>query len=685
MKQKRKFPPETFINRELSWLSFNERVLEEAHDQTNPLFERLRFTSICSSNLDEFFMIRVASIWDQVHAGFEKPDPAGLPPHDVMARIADKTHELVAAQYNCFRRSLVPALKKEGIRFEKPAKLNRKQLEFLDDYYQKTVYPVLTPMVVDQGRPFPLILSRSLNIALLLRNPEKGGEPLFGMIQVPSVLDRVIAVPDEGAIHTYVFLEDLIKMMIDKIFSGHKVLSVACFRVTRNADLGFDEEGAEDLLHMIQQSLKQRKWGATIRLEYESAINARLLAILEEELDPPATGLYEIQGPLDLTFLNPISNLPGYDSLRYPPHKPVPVQAFPPDENVFDVIARKDVLVHHPFESFDPVVNLVQQAAVDPKVLAIKQTLYRVSGNSPIVQALVQAAENGKQVTALVEIKARFDEENNILWAKRLEIAGCHVIYGLVGLKTHGKLLLVVRREEDGIKRYVHMGTGNYNDVTARFYTDLGLFTANPHYGADTSAVFNMLSGYSRLSTLHKFHVAPVNLRQRFSEMILQEAANARNGIPSRIIIKANSIVDHEIISALYEASQAGVHVDLIVRGICCLRPGIPGISDRITVRSIVGRLLEHSRIYYFANSGEDRIYLASADLMDRNLDRRVEVMFPVEDPEARQNVKNILELYLRDTVKARVLNRDGSYTRVDKRGKESFNSQEYLTLHPNS
>lgn len=680
--KKPSYSPEMFINRELSWLRFNERVLEESQDTSIPLLERLKFSAIVSSNLDEFFMVRVASIWDQVMAGFDQPDPAGLLPGEVMDRVAEETHGLVSAQYNCYRHSLLPALRKEKIHLLKPAKLSKKQEEFLKDYYKKNVYPVLTPMVVDQGRPFPLVLSRSLNIAILLKNPTKGEPPIFATVQAPSVLDRLIEVPSEHGAKSYIFLEEVMKMHMDRLFSGHRILTMSCFRVTRNADLGFDEEGAEDLLETIQQSLKLRKWGSAIRLEMESSIDPALQSMLEEELEAPAAGVFKISGPLDLTALMQLAALPDHNHLLYPPLRPLIPELFAEEKNIFEMIDEQDILLHHPYDSFDPVVELVQQAARDPKVLAIKQTLYRVSGNSPIVEALATAAENGKQVTALVELKARFDEENNILWAKRLEMAGCHVIYGLVGLKTHAKLLLIVRREEGGIRRYVHMGTGNYNDVTARTYTDLGLFTANPHFGADASAVFNMLSGYSRLTNLKKLQVAPLSLRNQLLDLIRREADHARQGGVGQIIIKANSVVDQEIIHALYAASEAGVKIDLIIRGICCLRPGLPGIGENISVRSIVGRFLEHSRIFYFMNNGDEKIYLASADLMDRNLDRRVEIMFPIDDQDLRQTIKNLLDLCLRDTVKSRILDHSGNYTRMDKRGKALFNMQEHLAMH---
>ncbi|NLD47739.1 MAG: polyphosphate kinase 1, partial [Clostridiaceae bacterium] len=563
--------------------------------------------------------------------------------------------------------------------FLKPRDLNEKQKMFVEDFYKKTVYPVLTPMVVDKSRPFPLILNKSLNIALLFNRKEEEVEMVFGMVQVPSVLDRIVMLPSKTDEKCFILLEDIIKMYIDTLFTGHDIITMACYRITRNTDQGLDEEEAEDLLEAIEQFIKKRKWGVAIRLEIESGMADELLEILMEELEVPHETIYEIKGPLDLTFLMKVSSLPGYDHARYPAFRHQPVPELLNDENLFDVIASKDILLHHPYQSFDPVISLVRQAANDPKVLAIKQTLYRVSGNSPIVEALAQAAENGKQVTVLVELKARFDEQNNINWAKQLEMAGCHVIYGLVGLKTHCKILLVVRMEENGIKRYVHLSTGNYNDITAKFYTDIGLFTSSPYFGADASALFNMLSGYSRLTRMYKLSVAPIDLRNKFISLIRQETENAAKGRKAKIIAKINSLVDEEIINELYEASKKGVEIELLVRGICCLRPGIKGLSENINVRSIVGRFLEHSRVFYFYNDGDEAVYLSSADWMGRNLDRRVEALFPVDDPEIVSKLKEFLKICLKDTEKARILDRDGNYLKVDKRGKGTFNSQNHF------
>jgi len=671
-----------FLNRELSWLEFNERVLEEAQDTNNPLFERLKFLSIVGSNLDEFFMIRVASLQGNVEANFLKIDPSGLSPKEQIERISARTHRQVFDMYNCYNRSLVKALKKADIHFIKTKNLTNIQLDFIQEYYANNIFPVLTPMVVNKNQPFPLILNKTLNISLLLEDITNPDNLLFGTIQVPSVLNRLVEIPSIESNESFILLEEIIKLNLTNLFDNHTVIATGCYRITRDAFLDVAEEESEDLLTAVQLSLKQRKWGSAIRLEIEHGINPMLLKILEEELEISAEAEYKISGPIDLTFLMKLSGLKGYDSLRYEPIKPKVHPALLDEDDIFQSISKKDILLHHPYDSFDIIVNLVKEASEDPNVLAIKQTLYRVSGNSPIIEALAQAAENGKQVTVLLELQARFDEQNNITWAKKLETAGCHVIYGLVGLKAHCKILLIVRREDGIIKRYVHLGTGNYNDVTARLYTDLGLLTANPYFGADASAIFNTLSGCSSPSHLYKMTLAPMNLRKKFLDLIHKETEYAKSGKKAKIIAKLNSLVDTEIIEALYNASSAGVTIDLIVRGICCLRPKIRFISEHITVRSIVGRFLEHSRIYYFYADGEELVFLSSADLMKRNLDRRVELLFPVEDPAARAKVMKVLDLALHDTSKSRVLNLDGTYSKVDKRGKETINSQE-IFLRP--
>lgn len=668
---------ENFINRELSFLEFNARVLEEAQDSSNPLLERLKFLAIVSSNLDEFFMIRVASLHDLVNAKSKKIDPSGLTASEQIYKITERTQKLVYDQYNTFNRSLKQSLKRENIVFVNEKEISNNQRLFIEKYYLDNIYPVLTPMVVDKSRPFPLILNKTLNLALLLQDKISPTDIHLGTIQVPSVLNRLIPLPSDENKQYYIFLEDVIKMHLSTLFSGHNILASSCYRITRNADLTLDEEGAEDLLETIEQSIKQRKWGAPIRLEVEKSINFKLLTLLEEELELTEEQYYKISGPLDLTFLMKIQNYVNLPHLTYEPIVPQLCKGLGEEDDIFSTISEGDVILHHPYQSFSPVIDLVKKAAQDPNVLAIKQTLYRVSGNSPLVNALMQAAENGKQVTVLVELKARFDEENNIIWAKRLEKAGCHVIYGLVGLKTHCKVLLIIRKEVEGIKRYVHIGTGNYNDITARLYTDLGLFTDDPEFGADASSLFNMLSGLTEPNNLTKFSIAPTGLRSKFIELINREAINAKEGKSAKIVAKMNSLVDTEIIKALYNASNCGVKIDLIIRGICCLRPNIPDISENITVRSIVGRFLEHSRIYYFYNNGDEEVYLSSADWMSRNLNRRVELLFPVQDDICKNTVKNILDITLKDNVKSRILNSDGSYTRPQRQRKNIINSQE--------
>lgn len=666
-----------FINRELSWLEFNHRVLEEALDRHNPLFERLKFAAIVSSNLDEFFMVRVASLRDKIQAGVTKKDPSGLNPKGIMSKISERTHRMVSELYRCYHNSLKRGLKRKKIKLLIGKDLGKEQLKFLEDYFEKKIFPVLTPMVVDNSRPFPLILNKSLNIALLVADDKEKQCYHFATVQVPAVLERLVEIPSSEDTRSFILLEDIIKSHLGRIFVGHTILATANYRITRNADLSLDEEGAEDLLVAIEESLRQRKWSSVIRLEIEKGVDERLLERLLSELEINREEVYLISGPIDLNFLQSIASLKGYDSLLHQPFKPIVPKILADQEDLFKVIRQDDILLHHPYHSFLPVLKFVQQAADDPQVLAIKQTLYRVSGNSPIIEALARAAENGKQVTVLVEIKARFDEQNNIHWAKRLETAGCHVIYGLSGLKTHCKVLLIVRREEDGIRRYVHMSTGNYNDVTARFYTDIGLLLCNPYFGADASNLFNMLSGLSQPIDMYKISVAPFDLRKKILKLINRETANARQGKKAKIIIKINSLVDQEMVEAFYEASRGGVKIELLIRGICCLRPGIPEVSENIAVSSIVGRFLEHSRIYYFYNDGEEDIFLSSADLMDRNLDRRIEVMFPIDDEKIKGKIKKILDTTLKDTRKTRKMSSDGTYKRVSTRGKKAIASQE--------
>ena len=679
--------PEYYENRELSWLKFDARVLNEAKDKSIPLLERLKFVSITSSNLDEFFMVRVASLKDMVHADYRKRDIAGMTASEQLDRINTATRKLVESQYNTYNRSLVPLMAANGIHIiEKYEELTAEQAAYVDRYFEEDVYPVLTPMAVDASRPFPLIRNKTLNIAALLssKKDEKHKDAVeFATVQVPGVLPRLVPIPADtsenfGEVEgrTFILLEQIIEKNIDKLFLNYHVLCAHPYRVMRNADLPIDEDEAADLLKEIQKQLKKRQWGEVIRLEVEASVDKKLLRFLKDELKVAEEDIFQISGPIDLTFLMKMYGLSGCDSLRYEPYKPQRVPEIEPGEDIFEAIRVGDILLHHPYETFDPVVDFIRQAASDPDVLAIKQTLYRVSGNSPIIASLAQAAENGKQVSVLVELKARFDEENNIVWAKKLEQAGCHVIYGLVGLKTHSKIALVVRREEDGIRRYVHLGTGNYNDSTAKLYTDCGIFTCNEAIGEDATAVFNMLSGYSEPLSWNELVLAPIWLRTRFMRLIARETKHAREGKPAKIVAKMNSLCDEGIIAALYEASAAGVEIELIVRGICCLKVGIPGISENIHVRSIVGNFLEHSRIFFFLNDGEEELYMGSADWMPRNLDRRVEILFPVLDDTLKEKVKHILDVELADNTKAHVLKPDGEYEKIARRGKVLVNSQ---------
>lgn len=670
--------PEYYSNRELSWLQFNERVLGEARDKTNPLMERLKFLSITASNLDEFFMIRVASLADQIHAGYNKKDIAGMTPKEQIEKISAASHDFIDQQYSTLMRSLIPIMKENNINLLcAHEQLSPSQADFVDKYFADNVYPVLTPMAVDSSRPFPLVRNKSLNIGAILQ--KKGAkEKEYATVQVPSVLNRIVEIPSEDDNElTLILLEEIIERNIGTLFLNYEVVCAYPYRIMRNADLELDEDEAEDLLKEIEKQIKKRAWGEVIRLEVADDIDKNLLKFLRNELKCDEEAIYKINGPIDLTFLMKMYSLEEIDSsLKTPKYEPQPNPMIVPGEDLFAQIRTHDILLHHPYQTFTPVIDFIREAAQDPAVLAIKQTLYRVSGNSPIVASLAKAAENGKQVTVLVELKARFDEENNIVWARMLEKAGCHVIYGLVGLKTHCKITLVVRKEEDGIRRYVHLGTGNYNDATAKLYTDIGLLTCLESIGEDATSVFNMLSGYSEPKHWNQLALAPLWLKDRFLHLISRETKNAKNGKKARILAKVNSLCDPDIIKALYEASCAGVKINLVVRGICCLKVGIPGVSENISVRSIVGDFLEHSRIFYFENAGNYEVYCGSADWMPRNLERRVEILFPIRDEELKNQVRDILKLLLEDTVKARILNAEGGYERIDKRGKEFISAQ---------
>ena len=668
--------PEYFFNRELSWLKFNLRVLREAEVKTTPILERLKFIAITSSNLDEFFMVRVAGLWDQYENGVTSKDPSGLTVREQLRMISQAAHEQMKLESKILTDVLEDLKKAGGPQIKTIEECSDEGKEWLENYYQEVVYPVLTPMAVDASRPFPFLGNKTLNLAVQLITVD--GEESMSVVQVPSLLPRLIEIPVEEK-RTFIYLEELITIHCKYLFRGCQILDVVPFRLTRDSDLDVDEDDIEDLLREIEKSLRQRKRGAARRLEIAKTGNNSIKKFLEDNLDLTDEEIYEISGPLDATCFFKFVSLDKMWPWLHEPFVPQRPKDLPEYDNLFDRLKEKDILLFHPYESFDPVVKFVSDAANDPKVLAIKQTLYRVSGNSPIVAALARAAENGKQVTVLVELKARFDEENNILWARRLEKAGAHVIYGLVGLKTHAKIILVVRQEPDGIKRYVHLGTGNYNDSTAKLYTDMGLMTANDQFGSDASAFFNLLSGYSKAPVWNKLVMAPIGLREKIYELVDNEIRIVKEGGEGHIIAKMNSLLDQPVIQKLYEASMAGVEIELIVRGICTLRPGLEGISDNITVRSIVGRQLEHSRIFWFANNGDEQLFMSSADWMPRNLNDRVELFFPVETEEHIKRIKSILQLYLEDNVGAHIMQSNGNYRRVVAGKGKEISSQSIL------
>ena len=667
------FKHSDFINRELSWLEFNYRVLEEGMDKKTPILERCKFLAITTSNLDEFFMVRVAGIMVQVQEGVNKRDVSGLTPEEQLEKITENVRKFLKKKYDNYNFSILPKLAKEGIRFKKYKDISEKQKEFLEKLYEETIFPILTPMAIDASRPFPHLLNKSLNLVVKLSD---GTEDLYSLVQVPGILKRYIEIPAEGE-RNFILLEELIKANIATLFRGYKVEKVNEFRITRNGDLSIDEDEVEDLMLEIQKKIENRKWGFPVRLEVAKNIPDDMLDFLIGKINIDIDGVYKVEGPLDLNFLMKFSGLKGHDDLRYEKRSIARHTAFE-GRDIFEVISERDIVLHHPFQSFDHIVELIDSAANDPNVLAIKQTLYRVSGDSPIIKSLINAVRNGKQVTVLVELKARFDEERNIMWAKELEQAGCHVVYGLKGLKTHAKCLLIVRKEEFGIRRYVHLGTGNYNDSTAKLYTDIGLLSSDEELCSDASNLFNRLTGFSDQNKWKKIAVAPEGLRDKFYSLIDREIAFAKKGKKARIIAKMNSLVDRGVIEKLYEASRAGVTIDLIIRGACSLRSGIKNLSENISVYSIVGRYLEHSRIYYFENGLEPEIYLSSADWMGRNLNRRVETLFPVEDKECFKEVFEVLEANLKDNVKSKKQNPDGTYKKVDS-GKIKFSCQDEL------
>ncbi len=652
---------ERYINRELSWLEFNRRVLQEARDPSNPLLERLKFLGITASNLDEFFEVRVAGLKQQIEAGIRKPSPDGLAPGEALARVEEVIGGLVGEQYRAWSEEIEPALVREGIVFRPLARLDPEERRWADRYYSEQVSPVLTPLGIDQAHPFPELLNKSLNIVVELEMNRRGEpEPALAIVQVPRILPRLAPLPEQDRQLRYILLEEVIRGHLSDLFPGNRILGSWCLRITRNSELYIDEESSANLLKTVERELYNRRKGAALRLEIETGCPERLVERLTGFLGLSAEDVYPVDGPLDFTLLAGVDPGGRFPGLRYPSFSaPCPE----PEGDYFGWIARSDRLFHHPYESFSAVVGFIDRAADDPRVLAIKQTLYRSGSDDRIFRALSRAARKGKQVTVVVELKARFDEDNNIRAARKLEEEGIHVLYGMVGYKIHCKMCLVIRREGSRIRRYVHLSTGNYNPTTARIYTDIGLLSAREDLGEDVGGLFNLLTGISRFQPSRKLLVAPFDLHRRMIGLVDGEAENARRGLPSRIVAKMNALVDEEAIQALYRASQAGVEIDLVVRGICCLRPGVPGLSENITVRSIVGRFLEHSRVFYFENAGRPRIYVGSADWMPRNFFSRIEVLFPLEDGVLRERVTaEILEECLNDSAKCRILGPDGSY-----------------------
>jgi polyphosphate kinase len=686
--------PGLYINRELSWLQFNHRVLEEALDQRHPLLERVKFLAIFANNLDEFFMIRISGLRRQLEGGALEAPPDGMTPVEQLAAIRRELLPELARQYDCWHFDLLPKLREAGIRVLDFDELKRKQRRLLREYFEQEISPVLTPLAFDPGHPFPHISNLSLNLAVVINDPVHGER--FARLKVPPTFPRLLRIPSEETAESYqslglaqamsnnfVWMEQVVAANLDMLFPGVEIVAAHPFRVTRDADPEIVEDEAADLLLAIQESVRMRHFGSAVRLEVGSAMPERVRDILIANLGVAPYQVYTVDGPIGLVGLMGLTQVDRPD-LKDRPFQPAVPPSLNTEKNIFSVIGRQNILLYHPYDSFTPVVDFIRAAARDPDVLAIKQTLYRVGPNSPIVAVLMDARENGKQVAVLVELKARFDEENNIVWARALEQAGVHVVYGLVGLKTHAKICLVVRRERDGITRYVHMSTGNYNGVTARIYTDLGYFTSDPAIGADVSDLFNALTGYSLRDEYRKLLVAPGKMRQQIIARIDREIERHRQHGDGYLAFKMNALVDKACIQALYRASQAGVKVDLQVRGICCLRPGVPGVSDHITVTSIVGRFLEHTRIYYFRNGGEEEILLGSADLMPRNLYRRVENLFPVEDQHLRDALRDvILGVHLKDNVQARRLLADGSFERVRAGANElALDSQSWMIEH---
>jgi len=656
--------PEWFINRELSWLAFNDRVLAEAEDPGNPVLERVKFLAIVDSNLAEFFGVRVAGLKQQAEAGKSADTPDGMTASEQLVAIEQCVRAQVGALYRCWLEDVSPVLEKEGIVFRSPATIDPRQREWLLEFFEREILPVLTPISLDPSHPLPGIANLSLNIAALLETDDPDEPDRLGVVQVPRVLPRILRVPSDGEARVYVFLADVIRWQIPRLFEGARILDHTAFRVTRNSNLYVDDEEVQNLRAAIETELRRRRWGEAVRIEVRHPIGERLRAELLEVFQLESCDLYECDGPVNLSRLMQLVDLEDRAALRYPTYVAPVLHVLREPTKIFAAIRAHDVLLHHPFDSFDSVEDFLEQAASDPRVLAIKQSLYRTGEDSSIARALVAAAEQGKQVTAVVELKARFDEERNLRWARRMEEAGVQIVYGLVGLKTHCKLSLVVRREDEGLRRYAHIGTGNYNPATARLYTDLGVFTANPGVTSEVARVFNMITSLTTRAVFEHLLVAPLGLRRGIIDRIEREAQHAREGRPSGIVAKLNAVQDSEVIQSLYRASQAGVKIDLIIRGICCLRPGVTGLSDNIRVRSIVDRFLEHSRIVRFENAQDPEVWIGSADWMPRNLDGRVEVMYRVQDPAICARVGEILDVYLADDVRARIMQADGSYAR---------------------
>jgi polyphosphate kinase len=679
--------PQNFFNRDLSWIEFNKRVMEEVLNPELPLLEKVKFISIFFTNLDEFYMIRVAGLKEQIRAGVSDPTIDGLTPSEQLHLIEKKLQPMLITLTELWKNEIVPNLLNNGIKILELDDLGEEEKKKLDDYFRKEIFPVLTPLAFDPGRPFPYISNLSLSLAVLVKKPN--GEKHFARVKVPNILPRLMKI-DKIICHNknggqfsakYIWLGNLIKANLNLLFPGMEVLEAHRFRITRDTDIELQEDEADDLLRVIEENIRQRRFGSVVRLEVESSMPGFMIETLTENLQITKNDVQIFDGPLGLADVISLYELPLHQ-LKEKPFYPVVPKIFEEDDDIFSIIRQKDVLLHHPYNSFGPVIEFIKQAAMDPEVLAIKQTLYRVGSNSPILKYLIEAAERGKQVAVLVELKARFDEQNNIYWARELEKVGVHVVYGLVGLKTHAKMTLVVRKESDGVKRYVHLSTGNYNASTAKLYTDLGLFTTDEDICSDVTDIFNYLTGYSKQTDFRKMFVAPINMRESFLSLILREIEHARNGEKARLIFKMNSLIDPVLISALYEASCAGVKVELVVRGICCLVPGIEGLSENIRVTSIVGRFLEHSRLFYFGNNGKEEIYIGSADLQQRNLDRRVETVFPIKDPHLKLLLKDtLIKFMLKDNVKARELKPDMSYEFVKPKSEDEkrINIQEWL------